>query len=44
MVHQGQIIATMGDSGTDRVELDFEIRKRGIAVDPIRYLPHIHHE
>lgn len=44
MVHQGQIIATMGDSGTDRVELDFEIRKRGVAVDPIRYLPHIHHE
>ncbi len=44
MVHQGQIIATMGDSGTDRVELDFEIRKRGAAVDPMRYLPPIHHE
>lgn len=44
MVQQGQIIATMGDSGTDRVELDFEIRKRGIAVDPLHYLPRIHHE
>ena len=44
MVQQGQIIATMGDSGTDRVELDFEIRKRGIPVNPIRYLPPTHHE
>jgi len=44
MVRQGQIIATMGDSGTDRVGLDFEIRKRGIAVNPIHYLPHIHHQ
>ncbi|MHB8253319.1 MAG: peptidoglycan DD-metalloendopeptidase family protein [Acidiferrobacter sp.] len=43
MVQQGEVIATMGDSGTDRVELDFEIRKRGIAVNPMRYLPQTHH-
>ncbi|HUW98932.1 MAG TPA: peptidoglycan DD-metalloendopeptidase family protein [Acidiferrobacter sp.] len=43
MVQQGQIIAHMGDSGTDRVGLDFEIRKRGVPVNPIRYLPRIHH-
>lgn len=43
MVRQGQVIATMGDSGTDRVELEFEIRLRGVPVDPISYLPTIHH-
>tara|TARA_R110001583_G_scaffold10698_2_gene49055 strand:+ start:22805 stop:23680 length:876 start_codon:yes stop_codon:yes gene_type:complete len=34
-----QIIAEMGDSGTDNVHLHFEIRYRGKAVDPLRYLP-----
>lgn len=43
MVKQGQVIATMGDSGTDRVELEFEIRLRGVPVNPIRYLPTNHH-
>lgn len=43
MVRQGQIIATMGDSGTDRVELHFEIRHHGDPVDPMFYLPKIHH-
>ena len=43
MVRQGEVIAVMGDSGTDRVELEFEIRRRGIPVDPLRYLPVRHH-
>ncbi len=43
MVRQGEVIATMGDSGTDRVELEFEIRLRGVPVDPLRYLPKKHH-
>ena len=43
MVRQGEVIAVMGDSGTDRVELEFEIRRRGIPVNPLRYLPERHH-
>ena len=43
MVRQGEVIATMGDSGTDRVELEFEIRLHGVPVDPLRYLPEKHH-
>ena len=43
VVRQGQVIAAMGDSGTDRVELEFEIRLRGKPVNPIDYLPHKHH-
>ena len=43
VVRQGEVIATMGDSGTDRVELEFEIRLRGFPVDPLRYLPKKHH-
>ncbi|VAW78987.1 Murein hydrolase activator NlpD [hydrothermal vent metagenome] len=38
-VKQGQVIAQMGSSGTDRTRLHFEIRKRGQPVDPLRYLP-----
>ena len=38
-VKQGQVIALMGRSGTDRVQLHFEIRKRGRPVDPLLYLP-----
>ncbi|WP_354623508.1 peptidoglycan DD-metalloendopeptidase family protein [Psychromonas sp. MME2] len=38
-VTAGQVIATMGDSGTETVHLHFEIRYRGKAVDPQRYLP-----
>jgi lipoprotein NlpD len=38
-VKAGQKIATMGDSGTDRVQLHFEIRYQGKSIDPLRYLP-----
>lgn len=38
-VEQGQLIAEMGNSGTDRVQLYFEIRKQGRPVDPLDYLP-----
>ncbi len=38
-VKQGQVIAQMGSSGTDRTRLHFEIRKQGQPVDPLRYLP-----
>lgn len=45
LVHEGQVvtagqeIATMGNTGTDRVKLHFEIRKAGQPVDPMKYLP-----
>ena len=35
---RGQKIATMGDSGTDKVKLHFEIRKQGQSVDPTTLL------
>ncbi len=38
VVQQGQQIAEMGSSGTDKVKLHFEIRKQGTAVDPEPYL------
>lgn len=37
-VARGQTIAEMGQSGTDRMKLRFEIRKAGVAVDPEPYL------
>ncbi|RZI63289.1 MAG: M23 family peptidase, partial [Variovorax sp.] len=37
-VSRGQPIAEMGQTGTDRVKLRFEIRKAGVAVDPEPYL------
>ena len=39
MIKRGQKIAEMGNSGTDRVKLHFEIRYRGAPVDPLDYLP-----
>lgn len=38
-VQAGQTIARMGSTGTDRVELHFEIRKHGQPVDPLGFLP-----
>ena len=38
-VKAGQTIAEMGSTGSDRVKLHFEIRRRGQPVDPLGYLP-----
>ena len=38
-VSAGQEIAKMGDTGTTKVKLHFEIRFRGKAVEPMKYLP-----
>ncbi|MEW7312185.1 amidase activator ActS [Buttiauxella gaviniae] len=38
-VSAGQKIATMGSSGSDSVNLHFQIRYRATAIDPQRYLP-----
>ncbi len=39
VIRRGQKIAEMGSSGSDRVKLHFEIRRRGAPVDPLTYLP-----
>ncbi|MCL1061233.1 peptidoglycan DD-metalloendopeptidase family protein [Shewanella benthica] len=38
-VSMGQTLATMGNTGTDRVMLHFEIRYHGKSVNPLKYLP-----
>ncbi len=38
-VRQGQVIARMGDSGTDSVKLHFEIREDGKPINPVKLLP-----
>lgn len=35
----GQQIAELGSTGSNRPKLHFEIRKNGVPVDPLRYLP-----
>lgn len=39
VVTKGQRIAEMGNSESDRVQVHFEIRKDGEAIDPMRLLP-----
>jgi lipoprotein NlpD len=38
-VRQGQKIAEMGNSDSDRVKLHFEVRRQGKPVDPAKHLP-----
>lgn len=38
-VRAGAVIARMGDVGTDRTKLHFELRHQGEPVDPLRHLP-----
>ena len=38
-VKAGQQIATLGDTGTNRMQLHFEIRRNGTPVDPMGLLP-----
>jgi lipoprotein NlpD len=39
VVSGGQKIAEVGDSGTDRYKLHFEVRKQGNPIDPLTILP-----
>ncbi len=39
VVKAGQVIAEIGNSGTDQHKLHFEIRRDGKPVDPLQYLP-----
>ena len=38
-VRAGQVIARVGDSGTDQTKLHFEIRREGKPLDPLKLLP-----
>ncbi|AZN36085.1 peptidoglycan DD-metalloendopeptidase family protein [Iodobacter ciconiae] len=38
-VKQGQSVAEMGNTGSDKVMLHFELRFKGVAINPAPYLP-----
>lgn len=38
-VKKGEVIADMGNTDSNRVKLHFEVRRDGVPVDPLRYLP-----
>jgi lipoprotein NlpD len=38
-VRRGQRIAEMGSTDAERVQLHFELRRNGVAVDPMKHLP-----
>jgi len=38
-ISRGDVIATMGDTGANKVMLHFEIRFRGKSINPLKYLP-----
>ncbi|MBY0443675.1 MAG: peptidoglycan DD-metalloendopeptidase family protein, partial [Burkholderiales bacterium] len=38
-VKQGQNVAEMGSSGSDKVKLHFELRFKGKAINPSPFLP-----
>ncbi len=38
-VKRGQRIAELGDTGTDRPKLQFEVRRQGKPIDPLKLLP-----
>ncbi len=38
-VKRGQKIAELGNSGTDKPKLHFEIRQQGKPIDPLAVLP-----
>lgn len=40
-VDAGEVISTMGDTGTDKVKLHFEIRKNGQSIDPMPFFKEI---
>lgn len=42
VVKKGAVIALMGNSGADRVKLHFQIRREGVPVNPLPYMPKTH--